>query len=153
MKLMKSLIASALVLAGSSAFAAPQISSLVAHTGASKSTEALRWSSVCVANLDLEGAVDAQYTYGEVTDESTWQDLKVEPNTIWRLSQQFSTAGGPAKLTIHFRSIAADEASVLSYELAGTQTILEPFRCDRLENWKFEKTDDDTGAIDLTHVE
>ena len=150
MKLMKSLLASALLIAGTSALAAPQVQSVVLADQAS-GTEAHRlWSNVCVGNLKLVTAVKAQYKYDAQT---VWQDVEIAPNTLLIFSQRFATDLQPMKLTLKFKTPQTDAGAELSYDLNETVTRFRPARCDNVENYGFEGADGDATAIDLVHAQ
>lgn len=147
MKLMKSFVASVLVLAGSSAFAAGLQTVTVDNANGE---EALRWSSQCIAN-ELDQDVKVSYLYGEMGEDAEWKEIDVKKNTIWLFRQRFSTQQGPLKFTVKFMSKETD-GTELSYELEDAVTILKPVNCSRLENYEFQATDAGDGSIDLVHV-
>lgn len=147
MKLVKTLVAAALVLVGSSAFAAGVQTVTVDTTDGQ---EALRWSSQCIAN-ELDRDVKIAYLYGEDGETAEWKEINVEKGQIWMFNQRFATQQGPAKFTVKF--LAKADGEMLSHELEDTVTIVKPVLCQRVENYEFQATDAGDGSIDLVHLE
>ena len=149
MKFMKSLVAAALVLAGTSAFAAGVKTIDVDTSG---QAEGLRiWSSQCVGNVGLDQDVTIQYRYGDEAN-AQWTELKIEKDTVMLFREHFDRNSDPLKLTVKFMTKATDGAE-LSYDLADTLTALRPAGCRFVENYRFQATDAGDGSIDLLHVQ
>ncbi len=147
MKLWKSVLASAMVLVGTSAFAAGLKTVTV---GDDVDTEAFRlWSSQCVGNVDLDHDVIAQYRLGE---EGEFTEVKIEKHTVVLFRQPYSSEAAPLAMTIKFMSKETD-GTEMSYTLEDTITRVRPLTCNFLENYRFQATDAGDGSVDLVHVQ
>lgn len=141
MQLMKSFLVAASILAGN-AFAADLKTVDVVAAG---DTEALRWYSQCIANLELDRDVALQYRFGETAE---WQEIVVEQNQIWQFNQRFDTDRGPLDLQVKFLSRDADGVEI-SHDVEGTQTLLRQRSCVNVANYEFLETTARDGSIDL----
>ena len=152
MKILKSLlmIASALAAATSSFAASPALKTVVnvAQKGDDKALWA--WSSVCVNNVDVGAAVNAQYRWGSDGDFAA---LTLDPNTTWIFAERFPNSGEPDVFTIKFMNRDGDGATELTYDLNKTETRFRQRNCDQLETYSFEKSDGIDRSVDLIHVD
>jgi hypothetical protein len=145
--MLKSLIASTMLLAGSAAFAAPSLNTVVDNVG---DAHALRsTATVCVGNLDVDKTIAAQYRYG---DEGDWTQVTFEKNVLWQFSVRYPADVEAPKFAVKFLTRDGTDAPELSYDLAQTETWLRPAGCDNVENYRFQKTDAPELTVDLVHV-
>ena len=141
---MKLFVATAMLVAGTSAFAAPQVK--VVTSGNTDEGVFGPWSSVCVDNVDLKQDVAAQYRYG---GDGAWTDIKIEQNTLVMFEQKFDNDADPMKFEVQF--LNAVGGTTLSYGLDETVTRFRARGCDQLVNYGFKGTDG--GTIDLVKVQ
>lgn len=149
MMLFKSLVASSLLVAASSAFAVNPTFRSVERAVDAVELDALRVrSSTCVSNIDLEKTIAAQYRFGD----DAWSEVTVEKGISVIFTETHSNNTEPSKLTIKFLNKEGADAQEMTYDLAQTETRLTPRSCNGIENYRFQKTDAPELTIDLVHV-
>ncbi len=150
MMFFKSLVASSLLVAASTAFSATPVVRSAVNTLDDAGIESLRvWSSVCVGNVDVEKTIAAKYRYGT---EGDWTDVKFEKNVLWIFSERYTNDIAPYKITVKFLNKDGTDGTEMVYDLNQTETRFRPRSCDSIENYRFQKTDAPELTVDLVHV-